>query len=87
MNVIIKHAPNPDIKNGGYWDGKPDINNVAVMVRSYAEASNVCRAFIEKTGLGGGNWIGGQIFNGGKRVARVSFNGRIWNNDGKEIVR
>ncbi len=49
-----------------------------VRVETLHEASVKCRQFIDENGLGGGNWAGGQIFDGGKQIARVSYNGRVW---------
>ena len=42
------------------------------------EASAACRASIEQDDLGGGNWSGGQLFEVGRQVARVSYHGRVW---------
>lgn len=80
MKLELKHVKNPDI-GGGYWDYTADREPGRarkVEVADYAEASKVARAYIEKNGLGCGNWAGGRIFDGGKVIARVSFNGRVW---------
>lgn len=86
MNVILRHNTNPDIP-GGYWsapvdDGRPK----AVAVASLEEASRACRAYIEANELGGGNWTGGDVIEGDKKVASVSYNGRIWLPEGTEYV-
>jgi hypothetical protein len=58
---------------------------------SLQDASKKCREYIERNELGGGNWIGGAVFfckDGSVefvQVARVSYNGRIWDMSGKEI--
>jgi len=50
-----------------------------VIVNTLREASELCRAYIEGEGLGGGNWTGGKVTNAdGGFVAKVSFNGRLW---------
>jgi hypothetical protein len=53
------------------------------------EASKVARKYIERNGLGGGNWTGGQLFlvlgNKRKEFGRVSYNGRAWDLRGGEI--
>lgn len=49
-------------------------------------ASEVCRAWIDANKLGGGNWTGGQVFNGKKQIARISYNGRVWDMNGQEVV-
>ena len=40
--------------------------------------STACRADIEQDDLGGGNWSGGQLVEAGRQVARVSYNGCVW---------
>lgn len=56
------------------------LDRVMVHVTSFEEASALCRAYIEENGLGGGNWAGGQVFDErGSEVARISYNGRVWN--------
>lgn len=53
--------------------------NLAVSVSTIEEASKACRLYIEENELGGGNWIGGYVFdNNDKQVAYISYNGRIW---------
>lgn len=77
MKVALSHCKNPDI--GGYWQTPVDSGRKrSVDVKDFAEASKVCREFIERNGLGGGNWNGGEIREGGKIIARVSYNGRVW---------
>jgi hypothetical protein len=90
LTVELAHARNPDIR-GGYWAEVPPKGKRLVPVADFAEASRVCQAFINQYGLGGGNWTGGKIRQGGKVVARVSYNGRVWTQefghpDCKEIV-
>lgn len=85
MEVILRHDPNPDIP--GYWsppveDGRPR----TVAVASMEEASRVCREYIESNELGGGNWTGGDVIDGGETIATISYNGRIWLPDGTEHV-
>ena len=75
MKVELKHCPNYDIPKR-YWDGKPNENNLLVEVESLEDASRICSNWIEELGLGSGNWTGGKVFNGGKLVAEISYNGR-----------
>lgn len=57
-----------------------------VKIKSFQEASQVCRDYIEERGMGGGNWSGGQILNEDKeQIAYVSYNGRVWDMEGNEI--
>jgi len=48
------------------------------MEKMSKDVSTTCRADIEQDDLGGGNWTGGQLFEAGRQVARVSYNGRVW---------
>lgn len=92
MKVLLKHASNPDL-NYGYWE--PPIDSPQdryVHVQTFREASRVCTRYIERNGLGGGNWTGGQIYNDlDQQIAYVSYNGRVWEGteyspDNKEIT-
>jgi hypothetical protein len=88
--VILKADPNPDYD---FPDPRATVRTVKVRlpVSSFAQASKVCKNFIEKFDLGSGNWTGGQIGNiEGKIIAHVSYNGRVWegekySQDSKEI--
>jgi hypothetical protein len=87
-NLIVKlsHRSNPDI-DGGYWNEPQESGKTQnVPVSSFAEASKTCSAFIRRNQLGGGNWTGGNIYEGRKKVGHVSFNGRVWDIEGNEIV-
>ena len=75
--VLLDSAPNPDFRQCC----KP-APRVIVEAESFKQASEKCRAYIAKYDIGGGNWIGGQVYKFyGKRkrlVATISFNGRVW---------
>lgn len=78
--LTLSHCPNPDI-DGGYWDEATDPRAaVSVAVDDFAAASAAARAYIERNGLGGGNWSGGDITQGrnSRVIAHVSYNGRVW---------
>lgn len=52
-----------------------------VAVADFAAASSACRAHIEKgqSPIPSSRWTGGMILNAeGKAIARVSYNGRVW---------
>ena len=86
VRATLKHDPNPDIE-GGYWQTPLDSRREkAVTVSSFVEASAVCRAYIDRNGLGGGNWTGGEVFaDDGTRLGRISYNGRVWDLNAAEI--
>ena len=65
----------------------PGVPNEEVVVQSFAEASKACRDYIAVFELGGGNWNGGQVYDAaGQFVGKFSFNGRMWDEAGCEIV-
>ena len=57
-------------------------------VQTLAEASHVCMAYIAANDYGSSDLCRGfgVVKLAGKPVARISYNGRIWNNDGNEIL-
>jgi hypothetical protein len=59
---------------------KPE-GTVFVEVNSLQQAVKLCREFISRFNLGSSNWLGGLIVDDNFNfIARVSFNGRVWNN-------
>ena len=66
-----------------YGKGK---KNVAP-VTSFIQAKKICLDFIEANSFGASGWgNAGQIFNiEGKQVGHISYNGKIWDIDNKEI--
>lgn len=85
LYVTLSAAPNFD-----YDDSDPRAQvRVApkkVAVRDLKDASRACQAFIRQHELGGGNWTGGDVTDAhGQLVAKVSYNGRVWGPDKKEI--
>ena len=86
MKVTLSHDANPDIACG-YWSEMNRPNNLSVEVSSFEQAGLECRNFIEKYDLGGGNWTGGAVCDDtGKQIAKVSYNGRIWDMQDQEIT-
>lgn len=78
LTVTLSHASNPDV-DGGYWDEPVDPPTPKhVLVSSLARAQEVARAYIERNGLGGGNWTGGTLMLDGKAIGHISYNGRAW---------
>lgn len=83
LTVKLSSCGNPDFRG----QESSDILSPAQIgtIASLEAASIMCRAYIEGWDLGGGNWTGGQIFENGKQIAKVSYNGRIWDMDDNEI--
>lgn len=86
MFVTLKHHPNPDLP-GGYWQPPLDPGRAQrVPVASLDDAARAVRTYIERNGLGGGNFPAAPVTDArGRRVATVSFNGRVWGLDGNPI--
>ena len=92
MPILVKlsHARNPDI-DGGYWQQPiDDGTTVWKAVTDIPEASQVVRAYIDRNGLGSGNFTGGQVVHAiqgkHKPFARISYNGRAWDLNGKALT-
>lgn len=51
-------------------------------------ANVLCQDFIKFYNLGGSNWIGGRIIDEHNNfVARISYNGRVWDNEDWKIAK
>jgi len=81
--VSLKSCGNPDYCQDPYHSISPEFIK---HVDTLQEASEKCRKYISEYNLGGGNWNGGQVFENGVKIAEISYNGRIWNNEGLEIA-
>jgi hypothetical protein len=77
--VALRHGRNPDIP-GGYWTPPMESGRTQrVAVATLEAASAAVRAYIDRNGLGAGNFYPAAVTNGrGTKVATISFNGRIW---------
>ena len=75
--VSLSAEPNPDYDEDTQ-EGSVNIPEQLVPVKSVSEARNKVMQFISENDLGSGNWSGGQIFENGKPIAFVSYNGRVW---------
>lgn len=80
FSVRMRSVGNPDF--GQY---APISNVVIFHGKSVKACANACREYIRFWNLGGGNWPEAWIKQDGKKVARVSYNGRIWKPDGTEF--
>ena len=91
MKVLLASCGNPDYRQDTDKELFGCERNKWVTVKTFKEASQQCIDFIERNDLGGGNWNGGIIVEGSKIVARVSYNGRVWEGNefsskAKEII-
>jgi len=70
---------------------KNNRNQIYYEIYSLKEAIIVCRKYIKNFNLGSGSWDGGRVVDDNFNfVARISFNGRIWDSEdifnSKEIL-
>ena len=72
--------------------GNPDLGQYAPLSTlmtancgSLANIVSVCRDYIAANNLGAGNWPEPIVKKNGKPFCNVSYNGRCWDLDGKEI--
>jgi hypothetical protein len=75
--VLLASVGNPDFRQDSRRS-LPGVPRRTLRVASLADASKACRAYIAHYELGGGNWLGGEVKQGGKIVAKISYNGRAW---------
>jgi hypothetical protein len=78
--VFLSNVGNPDFRqdaesslpgtNSGYW----------AEAESLEDASRLCRDYIARFDLGGGNWNGGEVRDlaSDQKVGHISYNGRFW---------
>lgn len=83
MTVRLSSCGNPDLRQNPNDRLSPPVH---IQVATLEGASLLCLKYIANWDLGGGNWSGGQVFFGKAQIANVSYNGRIWDLDDKEIV-
>lgn len=81
MDTAAKTSPARVILDSTYMD--------TAAVDSFAAASAAVRGYLEANGMGSSDWTGrnsGSVLNSfGEKIAKVSYNGRVWDLSGKEI--
>lgn len=80
FTVKLRSVGNPDHRQYA-----PVSDPVTVFVNSLREASEECRKYQAEWDLGGGNWPDTFVLENGVKVARISYNGRVWDLGGNEI--
>lgn len=82
ITITLRAYGNPDFRQ--YADIAPAR---LARVNSLSDAVKAARDYISSHNLGGGNWgaKSGVVFSGKKAIARVSYNGRLWDMSGEEI--
>lgn len=59
-----------------YIDAGREQAEPAIPAGSLQECAALVRAFIRNNDLGAGEWIAGEVYQGGTLVERLAFNGR-----------
>lgn len=78
LTVELSNRGNPDFGQDPRRP-LPGTRASRLTVESLEAASAACRRYIERHGLGGGNWTGGSIKDdAGAEVGTVSYNGVVW---------
>jgi hypothetical protein len=77
VTVNLASVGNPDFGQDPY-QALHGVPPKKVAVGSLEMAALACSRYIAKHALGGGNWAGGQVYEGEALVALVSYNGRVW---------
>jgi hypothetical protein len=92
MKITLHHVKNVDLMYGqgngtGYWDYPADPSRMTVEIKTLKEASVIFSKWRDRNGLGCGNMAidCGVIKDKGKKIATISYNGRVWDMKGKEI--
>ena len=83
MKVILENGGIVKTSNGKMIDLNKKIKTVEV--KTFAEASKAISNYINKYNLTASCFDGGQIIENGKQIARVSYNGRVWDMNDNEI--
>lgn len=78
LKVFLANRGNPDFGQHHHLPMPDTKSDYYVEVQDFAEASKVCRDYINEFELGGGHWTGGKILQDKKEIARVSYNGSVW---------
>ncbi len=85
LTLKIEVCGNPDM---GQDPSQPPFGvNRTTQIR--ASRIEIIRIMVEdfqlRHQLGGGNWKDATLFDGDKRIGRMSWNGRLWDENDKEV--
>ena len=86
LTFAFEAVPNPDFRDGHRATVRLPLRMVAAC--DLKDASTKYRGLIAQHDLGGGNITkqAGCVYDEvGQQVARISYNGRVWGNDGHEL--
>ena len=80
--VLLSSCVNIDI---GQNPSKPlfGVPSSSNQFDSIEECQSAVSDYIDKYDLGAGNWNGGNVYEDGKYIGLISYNGRFWGKDTK----
>lgn len=82
LTVKLSSCANPD-----HGERTAPSKKENTQCKTLADARTACMVYIQRHDLGGGNWNGGDVMDHAKKfIARVSYNGRVWDANDKEIT-
>ena len=77
-SVILTSCGNPD-RGQNPFEPMYGVPSERVYTASIEECQKRVREYIEEYNLGGGNWSGGNVYDGlGNLIGNISYNGRFW---------
>lgn len=82
--IEVEAVPNYDFERGSH-EATIRVPKQKIAATSIDEARDKVHHFILKHDLGGGNFPSAKLFKDGKQIGTISYNGRVWNNDGTEM--
>jgi hypothetical protein len=84
LEVELEAIPNPNFSRNSH-EGSVKIKKHKIKVKSLIDAKDKVLDFIDENDLGSGNFMGANIFSNGKKIGRVSYNGRLWDLKDEEM--
>jgi hypothetical protein len=75
--VELEAESNPDYDKSSH-EGSVNIKSHKVKAKSIDNAREIVMDFIMENDLGSGNWGGGNVYQNGKKIGHISYNGRYW---------
>lgn len=82
--VHLEAIPNRDFDQS-YHEAQVRIPKIKKFAKTIDDAVKITKKFIQDNDLGGGNFLPAKLFENGKEIGFISYNGRVWNNDNSEM--
>lgn len=76
--ILLTSCGNPDFGQNPYESMSPA---KTVRANSIEECQVAACQYVDDYDLGAGNYSGGQVYQDGEYIGRISYNGRFWDKD------